>query len=134
MSAQAHWLLGYPDTGLALGREALELAQRIAHPFTLGAALVMNAMLHLDRSEPEMALQRVEAAEVLAAEQRIGLVLEPQILRGAVLTVHGTFKEAIGCLREGLTRPASLRLRDYAMALLAEALSRQGEHWRLSPR
>jgi len=67
----------------------------------------MNAMLHLDRNEPDMALQRVEAAEVLAAEQRIGLVLEPQILRGAVLTVHDTFKDAVGCSRDGLTRPLS---------------------------
>jgi hypothetical protein len=31
MGAQAHWSLGYPDTGLAIGREALALAERIAH-------------------------------------------------------------------------------------------------------
>jgi hypothetical protein len=35
----------------------------------------MNALLHLDRAEPELALQRVEAAEAVAAEQRLGLVL-----------------------------------------------------------
>jgi predicted ATPase len=29
--AQVHWILGYPDKGLALGSEALELAERIAH-------------------------------------------------------------------------------------------------------
>jgi hypothetical protein len=29
------------------------------------------------RGEPELALQRIEAAEALVAEQRIGLVLEP---------------------------------------------------------
>jgi hypothetical protein len=87
MGAQAHWLLGYPNTGLTLGREALDLAERIAHPFTLGASLVMNAMLHLDRDEPELALQRIEAVKALVAEQRIGLVLEPQILLGAVMTV-----------------------------------------------
>jgi tetratricopeptide (TPR) repeat protein len=128
MGAQAHWLLGYPDTGLALGREALELAERIAHPFTLGAALVMNALLHLDRNEPDMALQRVEAAEAIAAEQRIGLVLEPKILRGSVLTLQGALKDAVSCLRDGLTRAPALRLRHYGLALLAEALSRQGAH------
>jgi len=68
MGAQAHWLLGHPDTGVQIGNEALALAERIAHPFTLGAALVMQAMVHLDRDEPEMALQRIEAAEVLAVE------------------------------------------------------------------
>jgi len=57
MGAQVYWLLGHPDTGLAIGREALALAERIAHPFTLGATLSMIAMLHLDRDEPEVALQ-----------------------------------------------------------------------------
>jgi tetratricopeptide (TPR) repeat protein len=128
MGAQAHWSLGYPDTGLAIGREALALAERIAHPFTLGTALVMNAMLHLDRDEAELALQRIEAAEALVAEQRIGLVLEPQILRGAVMTAQGAFKEAVVCLHDGLTLPRAIRLLQYGLARLAEALSRQGEH------
>ena len=53
----------------------------------------MNAILHLDRDEPEMALQRIEAAEALVAEQRIGLVLEPQILRGAAMTGMGVRRD-----------------------------------------
>jgi len=128
MGAQAHWLLGYPDTGLALGREALDLAERIAHPFTLGASLVMNAMLHLDRDEPELALQRIEAANALVAEQRIGLVVEPHILVGAVLTAQGAFEEAVACLRDGLAQPRAIRLHHYGLARLAEALLRMGEH------
>ena len=59
-------------------------------------------MLHLDRGEPELALQRLAAAEALAAEQRLGFVLEPQLLRGAALTAQGAFEEAVACLREGL--------------------------------
>jgi tetratricopeptide (TPR) repeat protein len=128
MGAQAHWLLGYPDTGLALGEEALALSERISHPFTLGAALVMNAVLHLDREEPELALQRIEASEALVADQRIGLVLEPRILHGAVMTAQGAFKEAVACLRDGLTEPRAIRFRHYGLARLAEALSRLGEH------
>ena len=128
MGAQAHWSLGYPDTGLAIGREALALAERIAHPFTLGTALLMNAVLHLDRDEPEVALQRIEAAEALAEEQRIGLVLEPQILRGAVMTAQGAFEEAVTHLRDGLSQPRAIRLRHYGLARLAEALSHIGEH------
>jgi len=126
--AQAYWLFGYPDTGLAMGSEALVLAERIAHPFTLGASLVMNAMLHLDRDEPELALQRIEAANALAAEQRIGLVLEPHILLGAVMTAQGAYEEAVTCLRDGLAQPRAIRLHHYGLAKLAEALSRMGEH------
>jgi class 3 adenylate cyclase/tetratricopeptide (TPR) repeat protein len=128
MGAQAYWLLGHPNTALAIGREALALAERIAHPFTLATALIMNAMLHLDRDEPQVALQRIEAAEALVEEQRIGLVLEPQILRGAVMTAQGAFEEAIAHLRDGLSQPRSIRLRHYGLARLAEALSHRGEH------
>ena len=85
-------------------------------------------LVHLDRDDPEVALQRIEAAEAVVVEQRIGLVLEPQILRGAVMTAQGAFEEAIVWLHEGLARPRALRLRPYGLARLAEALSRQGEH------
>ena len=129
MGAQVHWLLGHPDTGLAVGRDALTWAERLAHPFTLGAALVMNAMLHLDREEPDIALQRIEAAEALAAEQRLGLVLESQLLRGAILTEKGALDEAVACLRSALTGPpGSHRLRTFGLAGLARALVRQGKY------
>jgi predicted ATPase len=75
-----------------------------------------------------MALQRIEAAEALVVEQRIGLVLEPQILRGAVMTAQGAFDQAIPYLSDGLTRPRAIRLHHYGLARLAEALSRRGEH------
>jgi len=38
MGASVHWLLGYPEKGLALGNEALALAECIAHPLSLGFA------------------------------------------------------------------------------------------------
>jgi class 3 adenylate cyclase/predicted ATPase len=127
--AQADWLLGYPEKGLALGREALALAERIAHPFSLETALLVNAMLHLDRGEPELALRRLGAAEALAAEQRVGFVWEPQFLRGVALSAQGAFGEAIACFREGLAgRLGVTRSRPYGLAGLAQALARQGEH------
>jgi hypothetical protein len=126
--AQVHWLLGYPDTGLALGREALALAERLSHPFSFTLALEYNAMVHLDRGEPELGLQRLEAAEALAAEQRLSFVVEPRLLRGAALTAQGAFEEAVVCLREGLAAPGATRVRCYGFAKLADALTRQGEH------
>jgi len=129
LGALIHWLLGYPEKSLALGSEALTLAERIAHPFSVALALQYNSMLHLDRGEPELALRRLEIAEAIAAEQRLGLVLEPQLLRGAALTLQGAFEEAVACLREGLARPAgATRLRCYGLAMLADVLTRQGKH------
>jgi hypothetical protein len=48
------------------------LAERIAHPFSLGLALQFNGMLSLDCGESELALQQLGAAERLASEQRLG--------------------------------------------------------------
>jgi tetratricopeptide (TPR) repeat protein len=129
ISAQAHWLLGYPAKALALGSEALALAEHIAHPFSLEDALLWDAILHVHRGDPETALQRLAAAEALVAEQRIGFIVEPRFIRGAALSAQGALKEAVACLREGLaSRLGALRLRLYGIAHLAEALARQGEH------
>jgi predicted ATPase len=129
IGALVHWLLGYPDKGLTIGNEALALAERLAHPFSLVLALLFNAMLRLDRGEPEMALQRLKAAETLASEQRLGFVWEPRFLRGAALSTQGALEEAAACLREGLaTRIGALTIRPYGLARLAEAMARQGEH------
>src|SRR5712671_2685042 len=81
LGAQAEWLLGYPDRALASIAESLALAERIVHPFTLSIALTLSSVVYLNRREPERALSLVEAAEVLAAEQRLSLLLEPGMLR-----------------------------------------------------
>jgi tetratricopeptide (TPR) repeat protein len=129
IGAQAHWLLGYPEKGLAIGSEALVLAEHIAHPFSLQQAWLNIAIFHLDRGEPELALQRLGAAEALVAEQRLAFTQEPQFLRGAALSAQGAFEEAVACLREGLAgRRGATRSRPYGLAGLAEALARQGEH------
>jgi predicted ATPase len=127
-AAQGHWLLGYPDKGFALGSESLALAERISHPFSFALAMQYNSMFHLDRGEPELALRLIELAEALAAEQRLSFVVEPQLLRGAVLTAQGQFEESVVCLREGLARPSAMRVRCYGFARLADVLTRQGEH------
>jgi class 3 adenylate cyclase/tetratricopeptide (TPR) repeat protein len=129
MDAQVNWVLGYPDKSLAIGVEALALAQHIAHPLSLEFVLVFNAMLHVDRGEPELALQQVEAAETLVAEQRLGFVMEPRFLRGASLSAQGAFAEAVACLREALAGGLGARtFRPYGFTRLAEALASQGQH------
>ena len=128
IGAQVHWMLGYPDKGLVGCSEALTLAKRLAHPFSFALALQYVSMLHLDRGEPELALQRIDSVEALAAEQRIGFALEPKLLRGAAMIAQGAFEEAIAILREGLAGPTAARVRCYGIAKLADALTRHGEH------
>jgi hypothetical protein len=83
---------------LAIGSEVLVLAEHVAHPLSLEFVLVFNAMLHVDRGEPVLALQRVESAKALVAEQRLGFVMEPRFLRGAALSAHGAYDESVSCL------------------------------------
>jgi class 3 adenylate cyclase len=129
IGALVHWLLGYPNRALTIGSEALALAERLAHPFSLELALLFNTMLRLNRGEPTIALQRLKAAEMLASEQRLGFVWEPRFLRGAALSTQGAFAEAAACLREGLAGGfGALTIRPYGLVCLAEAMARQGDH------
>jgi class 3 adenylate cyclase len=127
IGGQAHWLLGYPEKGLALSGEAMALAERIVHPFSLAQVLLLNAMLRLDRGEADLALRQIEAAEAVASEQRLGFLLEPRFLRGAALSAQGAIEEAVACLREGLAGRLGTMHRPYGLARLAEALTRKGE-------
>jgi predicted ATPase len=130
MGAQAEWLLGYPEKALASIAESLVLAERIAHPFSLSLALCTCSVVYLNRREPEHALRQLEAAEALAAEQRLSLTYETGILRGAALLGQGAVDEAIARVREGVTRWTRLGrtlLLPYGLASLAEGLARRGD-------
>src|SRR5438045_3955927 len=86
-------------------------------------------MLQLELGSSDLALQRLQMAEALAAEQRLGLVLEPKFLRGAALTLQGDLEETVVCLREKLAdRASAMRLRCFGLARLADALIRQSDH------
>jgi predicted ATPase len=129
-AAHAEWLLGYPEKARASVAEALALAERIAHPFTLSVALINASVIYLSLREPDRALHQVEAAEVLAAEQRLSLVYEPGTLRGSALLGQGAVVEAIARIREGVTRWTRLGrtlLLPYGLAFLAEGLARHGD-------
>jgi predicted ATPase len=126
----ADWLLGYPQKALAGVAECLVLAERIAHPFTLGSALTHSAALYLNRREPERALRQLEIAEALAAEQRVSLVHEPNIMRGVALLRQGSVEEAVDRIREGIAewnRLGRTFFLPFGSAFLGEGLARGGD-------
>jgi class 3 adenylate cyclase len=98
-----NWLIGYPHQSLASGTDAVALAERLGHPFTLGITLLQATVLHHMRREPGMVLQRVHAAEIVAAEQRLSLHIDPRVLRGGALAAQGGLAEAVAVIREGLS-------------------------------
>ena len=125
------WLIGYPDQSLASVADALALAERLGHPFTLGITLLQATVFHQLRREPGMALQRLHAAEIVAAEQRFSLHIDSRVLRGGALAAQGALAEAVAVIREGLSernRPGAKLYRPFCLALFAEALEGAGEH------
>ena len=62
------WMLGYPDRAMAQSEQAITLAQKLTHPFSLAFALVNAARLDHFRREWRMLQTRAEAAQHLATE------------------------------------------------------------------
>jgi len=131
VGAQTEWMLGYPETAMASIADSLALAEQIAHPYSTSLSLLYAALAHLNCREPEQALGYLDAAEALAAEQRLSLSLvEPGMLRGAALLAQGAIDEAVVCVRQSLAewrRLGRTIFAPYGNALLAEALTPQGE-------
>jgi class 3 adenylate cyclase/tetratricopeptide (TPR) repeat protein len=67
--AMALWLLGYPDQALAAAAQAVGLAHRTRHPFSLAYALLSSIWVHQVRGEVRATLHEAQAAAAFANEQ-----------------------------------------------------------------
>ena len=65
----ALWCLGYPQRASERGLAALAMAQTVAHPFSLCFALRFEAVLRIERREPELMAARTKAYLAVAREQ-----------------------------------------------------------------
>jgi predicted ATPase len=116
---------------MASSQAALELAQQLAHPFSLALALTFAAMLHHCRREASLIQARAEAAMTLA--YRAGLAATTgagKTLVGWALAAHGHREEGITQIRQALAADRSTgatRDRPYNLALLAEASAQGGQ-------
>jgi predicted ATPase len=133
-ASHALWLRGYPDQALLRSRQALDLAQDLAHPFSLALAHCYTAMLHQFRREPRLVQQQAEAAMNLCTEQGFTYYLAwATLLRGWGLMVQSADRaneDAMSQLRQGfadlLATGAGIR-EAYYRALLAEAAGSRGD-------
>jgi class 3 adenylate cyclase/tetratricopeptide (TPR) repeat protein len=97
------WARGYPDQALHQAKEALRLAQELAHPYTLIAAYQFAAWLHQFRREGRAAQARVEAAMPILREHGfVQLVAQEKILQGWALAAQGQEETGMAQMREGL--------------------------------
>ena len=127
--AQVLWLLGYPETALQRGHEALALAHthEPLHVFTLAHVANYLAVVHHLRREARLAQERAEVGRRLSSEH--GFAAEwgrGTLLQGWAHVLQGQ-GEGLGQMRQGLAAYQATGAevwKPYYLALLAEAYGR----------
>ena len=124
-AAMTLWLLGYPDQALERSRDALALAEKLSHPYSLVHALFYSAWVHQQRGERQAVDERIGTAVTLATEQGFTRwVLQGAVLQGWLLAQHGKGQEGILKMRQGAT---VVREQSYYAVPLAEAYGKEGQ-------
>jgi predicted ATPase len=102
-AARTLWVLGYPDQALAHIHEALALAQRLSHPFSLVFARCLAAFIYQFRRDVPAVHEQAEAAVALATAQGLPLwAAQGTSPRGWALAMQGQGEEGIAQVRQGI--------------------------------
>ena len=127
----ALWMRGYAAQARAQSAKALNLAQQLAHPYTLARTLYYDTVLcQLRRDAPAVCAQ-ADAAITVATTQRFALVqaLGP-IMRGWAIAVQQHSPEGLMQIRQGLDAYRATGAeyqRPHFLTLLAEASGLLGQ-------
>ena len=118
-------LLGFPDSAVALSREAIALAERLGHPFNLALAHLSAAYPRLLLRDATEVRKHVEAALALAREHGFPLTSGwATAVRGWAIAAAGAGADGIAEIRDGLATARATGTQShesYMLALLAEA-------------
>ena len=130
LSYMAHtlWCLGYPEQALHKSDEAVALAQKLSHPFSLTVALSYAAMLSQFRRQMHATRKRAEATVALCEGHGFAYYLAwGTIVQGWVGVESGKVEDGMAEMQQGLAAlratGSSLRL-PYYRALLAAAFGK----------
>jgi predicted ATPase len=125
------WVLGYPAPAAARSREAVVLARRLAHPYSLCYALTFAGTLQSLRHDPRQALAHGDEAVELAAAhgfpfwQAMGAALA-----GWARAARSAHPEGVARMQQGLETLDRLGAqvgRTGLLVLLAEACEATGQ-------
>jgi predicted ATPase/class 3 adenylate cyclase len=97
-SALLLWLLGFPEQAADRAAQAVEIAHRLGHPFTLAYALFHVGFFDLWRREPELARERASGTVAIAEER------DYPIWRALGMTLEGAAVASLGLVDEGIAR------------------------------
>ena len=129
-SAWNLWMRGYPDQALHTMHQAIQLAQQLTHPYTLGFALTFAAMLSQWRREVQDVQNHVVASIALAQEHMFPLLWAMgTTFQGWAQAQQGDVQAGLEQMQQGIAAyqatGAGLN-RTYMLALLAEGYGKAG--------
>ena len=124
------WCLGYPDQAAAMSQEALALARKLGHPWSLADVLCYaGCMFHQMRRDPHPLLDLATELARVAQEGITGWASDSLRYKGAALALLGQLEEGITLMREGMaanrTRGVRLHLPG-TLGFVAEAQAKAG--------
>lgn len=89
------WFLGYPERSLARVTEALALAHKLGHPYTIAFAHYMTSVVHLFRGDAVRAFDAAQSSLEVSQEQRFSLyAILSRISQGRAMADLGRVEEA----------------------------------------
>lgn len=130
-AAHPLWHIGYPDKALTKSRDAVKLAEKLAHPYSIALALDYAAITHQFCREAKEAYRRAEAAITICKEHHFAYYLSwAMIIKGWALADLGDCEEGTVEIQQGLKTLRSTgakRSLPFYLSLLAEVYGKNGQ-------
>jgi class 3 adenylate cyclase/predicted ATPase len=125
------WNLGYPDQALARCHEALTMAQRLSHPFSLAYVLTWVAMLYNHCQPLQNTREWADTAVTFSKEQGFPFwYTQGDVLQGWLVAEQGQYADGISQMRQGLADMQAVGtevIQSYDLGLLARAYDKVGQ-------
>ena len=130
-AAYTYLALGFPDKAVAAQQSALQLAESLKHPFSIGWALAFRFMIDMFNCDPASALEAAERTIAYCTEQAyLFWLFAAMIVRGWAISLLGDPEKGIPLIEEGLSgweKIGSIIVRPIFLGLLGEAQALRGD-------
>lgn len=103
-AAMFNWMLGYPERARERSTQAVALARKLDHPFSMSYALFHYGLLHLWMGEPQIVISSTRALLEIALEHDFQVwSAVGSIIRGAALVWQESVDEGTQLVAEGMS-------------------------------
>ena len=130
-AAYTYFALGFPDKAATAQQKALQLAESLKHPFSIGWALAFRFMIDMFSCDPTRALASANETMAYCSEQAyLFWLFAATTVKGWAISLLGNPEEGIPLIEKGLTgweTIGSIIVRPVFLGLLGEARALRGD-------